>query len=329
MGFPIPDTGAVTEDVGVVGGFLTASGDIDFGPFTNNDAGEWTAETITGSYGSQLVIDDDGVWVYTANNSNAAIQALNTGDTLTEVFTVSSTSGDTTITITINGADEPPCFVAGTLINTPQGPRPVETLRAGDKVLTRDNGVQEIRWAGRRRLALNNGAAGNLQPVRLRKDSLGPGVPEHDLLLSPMHRVLVAGAQVQMLTGATEVLCPVKHLLNGQTIVQEQLEEVHYHHLLFDAHQVLISSGCASESFFPGRVGLGGFEDETRDEVFGIFPELRSLPETYGDTARYVTRRHEGALLKQCFRPVQTFLAGLRERGAKTSPLPMATAFRK
>ena len=60
MGFPQPETGSVTEDVGVVGGFLTATGDADFGPFTNNDSGAWTAETLSGAYGSELVIDSDG-----------------------------------------------------------------------------------------------------------------------------------------------------------------------------------------------------------------------------------------------------------------------------
>lgn len=144
MGFPQPDTGAVTEDAGIVGGFLTATGDINFGPFFNNDAGQWTAETISGAYGSTLVIDDDGVWTYRANNAKASTQALNMGETLTEVFTATSTNGTSTITITINGTDEPPCFVAGTLIDTPYGPRPIEDLRAGDQVITRDNGIQRI-----------------------------------------------------------------------------------------------------------------------------------------------------------------------------------------
>ncbi|MFN6977544.1 MAG: Hint domain-containing protein, partial [Gemmobacter sp.] len=42
-----------------------------------------------------------------------------------------------------------PCFTPGTLIATPRGERPIEDLKAGDKVITRDNGIQEIRWIGR------------------------------------------------------------------------------------------------------------------------------------------------------------------------------------
>ena len=154
MGFPVPDFGSVTEDDDV-GGELIVSGDIDY--FLADDTGEWTAETITGAYDSELVIDEDGNWTYTADNSNAAIQALDTGDTLTEVFTVTSDAGTSTITITINGVDEPSCFVSGTLIDTPHGPRRVESLRVGDRVLTRDNGEQIIRWAGQRDLDLTAG----------------------------------------------------------------------------------------------------------------------------------------------------------------------------
>ena len=42
------------------------------------------------------------------------------------------------------------CFTAGTRILTPHGPRPVEDLRPGDLVITRDNGPQPLRWTGRR-----------------------------------------------------------------------------------------------------------------------------------------------------------------------------------
>lgn len=317
MGLPQPDTGAVTEDVGVVGGFISASGDVDYGPFFNGDAGEWTAETISGAYGSELVIDQDGVWTYTADNSDAAIQALDAGETLTEIFTVTSNRGTTTVTITINGTDEPPCFVAGTLIDTPHGPRMVEDLRAGDTVLTRDNGVQTIRWAGQRQLEMDGREDSNaLQPIRLRKDSLAPGMPDRDLLLSPMHRVLIRAPIVPLLTGEDEVLCSVHHLVNGQTIIRERRGQISYHHLLFDDHQVLTSSGCASESFYPGQVGLDGFEDQTREEVLKLFPELRSLPNSYGRLARYAAKRHEAELLRKELAPTQYLLQRLLRRAA-------------
>ena len=34
-----------------------------------------------------------GVWTYTLDNSNAAVQALNVGDTLTDSFTVTTVDG--------------------------------------------------------------------------------------------------------------------------------------------------------------------------------------------------------------------------------------------
>ena len=314
MGIPIPDSGAVTEDTGVVGGFITATGDIDY--LLGDDTGDWTAETISGSYGT-LNIDADGNWEYAADNSQASIQALNSGDTLTEVFNVTSTNGASTITITINGVDEPPCFTRGTLIETPHGPRPVEELRAGDRVLTADNGVQVIRWIGHRKLALGPSQADEkLRPVRLKAGSIAPGIPAADVLVSPMHRVLIGGAQSQLLFGQGEVLAAAKHLVNGRTIFTERLPEVEYFHLLFDSHQILVSLNLKSESFYPGGIGLGGFDDATREEVLGLFPELRSLQGAYGATARDVLKRHEAHLLREALLPPPVLVDALLRRVA-------------
>lgn len=300
MGFPVPDTGSVTEDDDV-GGLLIATGDIDyFLPFFFPDTGDWTVETITGSYDSQLVIDEDGVWAYTAQNSNSAIQALNDGETLTEVFDVTSTGGPSTITITINGVTDPPCFTTGTLIETPAGARPVETLRTGDLVLTRDDGAQAIRWIGMSRIGVIVGSpfAAKLCPILIRAGALGPGVPQSDLMVSPQHRILVEGPNVSLLFGETEMLCPVHHLVDGRDIVQVETNIVVYYHMLFDRHQVVISNGCATESFFPGRLGLQGFSNVTREALFSAFPDLRSTPESYGRTARSVLRGYEADLLE-------------------------------
>ncbi|WP_444870345.1 Hint domain-containing protein [Rhodobacter capsulatus] len=60
------------------------------------------------------------------------------------------------------------CFTPGTLIDTPAGPRPVEALRPGDRVSTRDDGAQEILWIGSRRMSgARLYALPHLRPVRL------------------------------------------------------------------------------------------------------------------------------------------------------------------
>ncbi|SFL22021.1 Hint domain-containing protein [Shimia haliotis] len=297
MGIPVPDTGSVTEDSGVVGGFLSTSGDVDY--WFGNDTGAWTAETIAGAYGGALVIDDDGVWTYTALNDHPAIAALNDGETLTEVFTVTSAGGTTTITITINGTTDPPCFVAGTLIDTPSGPRAVETLQIGDLVLTRDAGPQRIRWVGQSTVDTRCGDTPDaLRPIRIRAHSLGQGVPDRDLLISPLHRILLTGSQAALMFGASEVLCAARHLVNGTHITQAPAGLVRYVHLFFDCHQIVTGNGLQSESFFPGKVGLDRFEEHTREELFQLFPELRTLPESYGQPARRILRGYEGRLMR-------------------------------
>ncbi|WP_257282546.1 VCBS domain-containing protein, partial [Endozoicomonas sp. ISHI1] len=96
------DTGSVTEDAGIN---LSTSGSLSV---SDGDSGEasFTAETITGTYGS-LTIDGSGNWSYSASNSQSAIQALGDGDSLTETLTVRSLDGTThNIVITINGTND-------------------------------------------------------------------------------------------------------------------------------------------------------------------------------------------------------------------------------
>ena len=48
-----------------------------------------------------------GVWAYTVNQANSAVQALNVGDTLTDTFTVTTIDGTPqVVTVTINGAND-------------------------------------------------------------------------------------------------------------------------------------------------------------------------------------------------------------------------------
>ena len=90
-------------------GTPTVTGDLNFTDVDNpNDA--WTAVSTpiasASGYGS-YTLTAAGLWTYTLDNSNAAVQALNVGQTLTDTFTVTTVDGTAqVVTITINGAND-------------------------------------------------------------------------------------------------------------------------------------------------------------------------------------------------------------------------------
>lgn len=182
------------------------------------------------------------------------------------------------------------CFTAGTRIETPLGALEIDDLSVGDLVLTQDNGPQPIRWIGKRTVP----AVGKLAPVRIKA-----GVFENarDVVVSPQHRMLWQGWQSELMFSQSEVLVAAKHLINGSTVVRENVSEVTYVHLMFDRHEIVFAEGAATESFFPGETGLDAVSDAAREELFSIFPEIRSMPETYGAPARLCLRGYEARLL--------------------------------
>ncbi|MCF6776440.1 VCBS domain-containing protein [Thiotrichales bacterium 19X7-9] len=104
-------TGLITEDAAST---LTASGSLTISDIDTGENTTFVAETITGNYGN-LSIDENGDWSYSADNSQAAIQALGQGDTLTDTITVISNDGTTQdITITITGTNDDPTISGNT-----------------------------------------------------------------------------------------------------------------------------------------------------------------------------------------------------------------------
>jgi len=192
-----------------------------------------------------------------------------------------------------------PCFTPGTMIATPTGERRVEELREGDKIITRDNGIQEIRWIGQKTLnARDLTLAPHLKPVLVRAGSLGNGLPERDMLVSPNHRVLVANDRTALYFDEHEVLAAAKHLVNNRGVSVLNTLGATYVHFMFDQHEVVLSNGAWTESFQPGDYTLQGMGNAQRNEIFELFPELRNKEglEEYS-AARKTLKRHEAALL--------------------------------
>ncbi|WP_244961232.1 Hint domain-containing protein [Paracoccus sanguinis] len=171
---------------------------------------------------------------------------------------------------------DPFCFAAGTRIATDRGQVAVEDLRAGDLVLTRDRGMQAIRWIGSRRLsAADLAARAQMRPIRIRRHALGTNIPSADLLVSPQHRVLVRSKIAQKMFGTPEILVAAKQLCEIDGIeVARDVTEVTYYHLMFDRHEVVISNGAETESLYTGPEALKTVGAAARREIFALFPEL-------------------------------------------------------
>ncbi|WP_372573208.1 Hint domain-containing protein [Ruegeria jejuensis] len=277
--------GSGNDTLNVAEGDTATGGDGD-DLFVLTDLGEAgsAAITITGGEGGEIGGDTLNL------NGLADKSTLNlTTDTADEkAGTVELLDGTL---VSFSNIENIICFTPGTVITTAQGPRKVEDLSPGDLILTRDNGLQPLRWMGRRSVP----GRGRFAPIELNATLL-PGATAN-LLVSPQHRLLWSGARAQMLFGESEVLVAATHLLDHPAVRQVETEEVTYLHLMLDRHEVIYANGAATESFYPGDTALTALSDQSRHEMFELFPTLRSHAGSFGDTARACLKAHEARLL--------------------------------
>lgn len=189
------------------------------------------------------------------------------------------------------------CFAEGTLIETPNGQVAIEDLTIGDPVSLFDGGTASLRWTASRVLsAAELKFYPQLRPVRIQAGAFGKAGPTKDLLVSPQHRILVEHAQAQLMFGAGAVLAPAIALVDGDMIEQVAPNEgVTYYHILFDAHEIVLSNGLASESFYPGGQALRSLDTSALEEFTTLFPELAETG--FHQSARPMLRTFEAKAL--------------------------------
>lgn len=237
-------------------------------------------DSVTLATGQVVTLNADGTFEVTADTDEEQVS-----------FTYAVENGDGVSDTGFVTVDSVPCFVAGTRIMTDRGEVPVEKLAPGDLVRTLDDGLQPLRWVGRRTVA----AQGRLAPVRFAAGAIGN---RREIRLSPQHRVLMQTGWAELLFGEGEVLVAAKDLVNGDTITVQNGGEVEYVHILFERHQIVFSEGIETESFRPGPQAVKAFDRQVLAEICTLFPELD--PETgagYSPAARRLLKSHEAQLL--------------------------------
>ncbi len=234
---------------------------------------------------------------FTLNNALAPVLGSLTVTDYTDITDSSGSSGSSPKGQ--SSAMQLPCFATGTHIATRDGSISVEALCAGDIVLTATGAARPVVWIGHRTVNIaTHPVPEHVRPIRIRTNAVAAGIPAADLRVSPDHGLFFDG-----------MLIPAHALVNGDSIVQEHVDEITYWHVELETHDILLAENMAAESYLDtgNRTNFDG-------DVVTLHPNFASALEVYftHGAAPMVTD-------PELVRPVWEVLA---QRGAEIAPMP-------
>lgn len=130
------------------------------------------------------------------------------------------------------------CFVAGTRIATPAGPRAIETLAPGDLVMRADGGTTAVVWLGRQEVDTRLAHPAKVNPICITAGTLGNA---RDLWVSPDHGIALDGHLIN-----------ASALMNGDTVYQVAempRQGFTYYHVETERHELILAEGIAAETY--------------------------------------------------------------------------------
>ncbi len=171
------------------------------------------------------------------------------------------------------------CYAEGTLLATPEGPKPVEELAPGDLLTTVDGRQARVGLIiARQVLARDMRIFETLRPVILPAGHFGPGRPTRDLIVTPLHRILLDDPELGRLFGEERMYVLARDIPGA---VPATIEDRTFYHVVCDHHAALVAEGLGSESLYPGDVALLRLSPRERarvEAVFGDAPKQTAFP---------------------------------------------------
>ena len=252
----LDNSGAINVGNGatlITNGSISALGTITF----LDDAGTLSLDNSSGSDSGTLQLFQNGDTIDLTGTGYSLDHIGNTltigqGGSVADSFALTGEDySDATFTLTADANEtilttDAPCFCAGTMILTDRGEHAVESLEVGDWVITLRDGIEKsmpIRWVGHRRVVVaRHPEPEHVDPIRIGRDAIAPGVPKRDLHVSPDHALHLDGMLIQ-----------ARQLVNDMTITRDTGRTVvTYHHVELDRHAILIADGMPCESYLDG-----------------------------------------------------------------------------
>jgi len=142
-----------------------------------------------------------------------------------------------------------PGFARRTTVETEGGPRRIDRLQLGDRVVTADGRALPVRWITRRVLP----TIGSLAPVTIPATWFGA---TETLVVPPLQRVLLCGPEAQREFGADAALVAARDLpvAGVPRPADEDGAEVAWYNVLLDEHACIRVGGLWAESLFAGTI---------------------------------------------------------------------------
>ena len=157
------------------------------------------------------------------------------------------------------------------LVKTVRGEVMLCDLVPGDRVLTRDNGYQPVRWVGPCHEASAEPAALLCIPA----GALAPGLPVRDLHLSAHQRVLVGAGALAFLGSDVETLSRAHDLCRALGMGHAVARGTGAcWHILMERHELILADDVWTETFQPERWFFAAAEPELQHSLQEICPEL-------------------------------------------------------
>lgn len=128
----------------------------------------------------------------------------------------------------------------GSILLTQAGETPVEDLRPGDRVITRDTGLATVREITKHRITTH--------AIRILAGSLGDTRPDRDVVVPAGQNILVRDWRAEAMFGQAQALVPAAALVDGEFITNEGMQTLTVFALHFDAAHVLYVDGLEMAS---------------------------------------------------------------------------------
>ena len=142
--------------------------------------------------------------------------------------------------------DKLPCFLPGTLISTPNGEVPIETIKENSIIY--DQNKEEIKVGSVHSWTTTNFTVGTI-PYVIPKDSLQENYPSENLYVSPFHKIRLPNGDFKIVCNIN--LPFIKQMKNSNGLLkhnEKQISEIKYYNLVLPNNSNYIANGIIVES---------------------------------------------------------------------------------